>query len=51
MGEVRKVYMVLVGKPKERRLLGRLRHTWEDGIKMTVEDWLGGCGVNSPGSG
>jgi hypothetical protein len=34
MREERKVYKVLVGKPKGRRPLGRLRHRWEDGIKM-----------------
>jgi hypothetical protein len=31
MGEERKVYKVLVGKPKEKRALGRTRHRWEDG--------------------
>jgi hypothetical protein len=31
MGEERKVYKVLVGKPKGRRPLGRARHRWEDG--------------------
>jgi hypothetical protein len=25
-------YRILMGKPEERRLLGRLRHTWEDNI-------------------
>jgi hypothetical protein len=34
MGEGRNVYRVLVGKPKEKRPLGRPRHRWEDGIKM-----------------
>jgi hypothetical protein len=32
MGEKRRVYMVLVGKSKEKRPLRRLRHRWEDGI-------------------
>jgi hypothetical protein len=36
MGEERKVYKVLVGKPKGRRPLGRLRRGWEDGIKMDL---------------
>jgi hypothetical protein len=31
MGEERKVYKVLVGKPEGKRLLGRLRHGWENG--------------------
>jgi hypothetical protein len=36
MGEEREVYMVLVGKPKEKRLLGRPRRRWEDGIKTDL---------------
>jgi hypothetical protein len=34
MGEGRKVYRVLVGKPKEKKPLERQRRRWEDGIKM-----------------
>jgi hypothetical protein len=34
MGEERKVFKVLVGRPKGKRLLGRLRRRWEDGIKV-----------------
>jgi hypothetical protein len=33
MGEERKVYKVFVGKPEGKRLLGRPRRRWEDGIK------------------
>jgi hypothetical protein len=40
MGEERKVYKVLVGKPEEKRPLGRPRHSWENGIRMD----LGGIG-------
>jgi hypothetical protein len=36
MGEERKVYMVLVGKPKEKRLLGRPRRRWEYGIRTDL---------------
>jgi hypothetical protein len=32
MGEERKLYKVLVGKPKGKRPLGRPRRTWEEGI-------------------
>jgi hypothetical protein len=42
MGERRGVYRVLVGKPEGKRPLGRLRHRWEDNIKMDpqeVECW------------
>jgi hypothetical protein len=52
MGEERKVYTVLVGKPEGKRSLGRLRHGWEDGIRMDLwEIGLGGCGMDSAGSG
>jgi hypothetical protein len=36
MGERRNVYRVLVGKPEVKRLLGRPRRRWEDGIKMDL---------------
>jgi hypothetical protein len=36
MGQERKVYKVLVGKPEGKRPLGRPRHRWEDRIRM---DW------------
>jgi hypothetical protein len=34
MGQERKVYKVLVGKPKGKRPLGRPRHRRESGIRM-----------------
>ena len=37
------VYWVLVGKPEEKRLLGRPRRRWEDNIKMDLQEV--GCGV------
>jgi hypothetical protein len=33
-----------VGKPEEKRPLGRPRHRWEDNIKMDVEEVGGGRG-------
>jgi hypothetical protein len=36
MREERKVYKVLVGKPKGKRPHGRPRHGWEDGIRMDL---------------
>jgi hypothetical protein len=36
MGEERKVYKVLVGKPGGKRPLGRPRCRWEDGIRMDL---------------
>jgi hypothetical protein len=52
IGEGRKLYRVLVGKPEGKRPLQRLRHRWEDGIRMDLKEisW-GRCGVDSPGSG
>jgi hypothetical protein len=43
MGEERKVYRVLVGKPERKRPLGRPRRRWEDGITMNLEEtgWEG----------
>jgi hypothetical protein len=38
MGEGRNVYRVLVGKPEERRPLGRPRRRWENGIRMDLEE-------------
>jgi hypothetical protein len=37
MGEERKVYKVLVGKPEGNRPLERPRRRWEYGIRM---DWI-----------
>jgi hypothetical protein len=46
MGEERKVYKVLVGKPEGKRSLGRPRRRWEDGIRMDLREidwrvWIG----------
>jgi hypothetical protein len=38
MGEERKVYKVLVGKPEGRRPLGRPRRRWEYGIRMDLRE-------------
>jgi hypothetical protein len=44
MGEKRSVHRVLVGKPEEKRPLGRSRRRWEDYIKMDPQEVGGGCG-------
>jgi hypothetical protein len=50
--EERKVYKVLVGKPKGKRPFRRPRHRWEDGIRMDLRViGCGGYGLNSSGSG
>jgi len=48
MGEERRVYRVLVGKPEGRRPLGSPRHRWVDNIRMDLQevgcgymDWIG----------
>jgi hypothetical protein len=46
MGEERKLYKVLVGKPEIKRLLGGPRRRWEDGIRMDLREigwgvWVG----------
>jgi hypothetical protein len=44
MGEERGVHSVLVGKPEEKRPLGRPRRRWEGNIKMDVQKVGGGRG-------
>jgi hypothetical protein len=48
MGENKKEYEILVGKPKpeRKRPLGRPRHRWEDEIRMDLREigWEGGGG-------
>jgi hypothetical protein len=47
MGEERKVYKVLVGKPEGNRPLRRPRRRWKDGIRMDLREigfggvWIG----------
>ena len=41
MGESRGVCRVLVGKPEGMRPLGKLRHRWDDNIKMDLQE--AGC--------
>jgi hypothetical protein len=43
MGEERKVYKVLVGKPEGKRPLGRPKRRWEDEFRMDLKEvGLGG---------
>jgi hypothetical protein len=48
MGEKSNAYRLLVGKPEEKRPLGRLRRRWVDNIRMDLGevgwgdvDWIG----------
>jgi hypothetical protein len=45
MGEGRGVYRVLVGKPEEKRSLGRPRRRWENNINMDLRG-IGMDGAN-----
>jgi hypothetical protein len=45
MGEGRGVYRVLVERSKGKRQLRRLRHRWEDNIKLDLRE-IGINGVN-----
>jgi hypothetical protein len=38
MGEKRNAYKILVGKPEEKRPLGRPRSRWEDNIRMNLRE-------------
>ena len=44
MGEGRDVHNVLVGKHEGKRSLGRPRRTWEDNIKMDLQEVGRSCG-------
>jgi hypothetical protein len=46
MGDYRKLYKVLVGKPEVKRPLGKPERRWEDGIRMDLSEiglgvWIG----------
>jgi hypothetical protein len=51
MGEERKIYKFLMGKPEGKRPLGRPMRRWEDGIRMDRREIGLGCGLDSTGSG
>jgi hypothetical protein len=37
-GEKRNAYRILVGQPKGTRPLARIRHVWEDNIKIDLRE-------------
>jgi hypothetical protein len=43
MGEVKKVFKVLVGKPEGKQQLRKPRCRWEDGIRMDLGRGWSGC--------
>jgi hypothetical protein len=38
MGVRRGAYKILLGKPEEKRQFGRSRLTWDDNIKMVLQE-------------
>ena len=44
MGEGSGVHRFLVGKPEEKRPVGRPGRRWEDNIKTDLQEVGGGCG-------
>ena len=44
MGQGRRVYRVLVGKPEGKRPMGRPRRRCKDNIKMDLQEVGAGCG-------
>jgi hypothetical protein len=46
MGEGRKVYKVLVGKPEGKSPLGRPRRRWEDRTRMDLRNTVWGIGFD-----
>jgi hypothetical protein len=47
MADRRRVCRILVGKPEEKRPLGRPRLGWEDNIKMGLQEWDVGAWTGS----
>jgi hypothetical protein len=43
MGEERKVFKVLMGKPEGKRPLGGPRRRWENGVRMDLREIGLGC--------
>jgi hypothetical protein len=51
MGEERKVYNILVGKPEGKRPLGRPRRRWKMGSEWILGGLACECGLDCTGSG
>jgi len=46
MGKRKGAYMIMVGKPEGKRLLGRPRRRWEDTIKGNLQEVESGNRLN-----
>jgi hypothetical protein len=51
MGVERNAYRILLGKPGEKRPLGRPRCMWVDNVNMFLESRMRWHGMDSSGSG
>jgi hypothetical protein len=49
MREMRNAYKILIGKPENKRPLGRIRRRWEDDIKWILGKSVLGCVLDSSG--
>jgi hypothetical protein len=38
MGDMRNMYKILSRRPKDKRLFRRIKHTWEDNIRMDFRE-------------
>jgi len=38
MDAMRNAYKIMVGKPEEKRPLARIRHRWEDNIRIDLKE-------------
>jgi hypothetical protein len=47
-GEMRNAYIILVGRPEEKRPFGRCRFRTEDDVRMDLRER---CGLDASGSG
>jgi hypothetical protein len=50
MGETRNAYRIFVGKPEEKRPLGKPRRRWVDNIKKDLREIMGWYGLDRSGS-
>jgi hypothetical protein len=41
--ELRNAYTILIGKPEEKGLLGKLNRRWEDNIKLKLQEIRRDC--------
>jgi hypothetical protein len=48
---MRNAHRILIGKTEGKRPLGKPRHRLEDNIKMDFKENVGGCRLDSSGSG